>query len=326
MNTTPTRPVMHHLRRVLPAFLVVAAAYPAWASVDFSLVRTAPATYAAGATLDITVSLTLTTDETVTALGVEENLPPGWAYQGVVSGAAPQITPTAGKQGLLEFAWFPLPAAFPVAFTYRVLAPLGATGTAQVSGSGVGRTLQSGVIVTLTVNTFIAEPGVPVPDVIGLTEAAASATLTGAGFVVGGTTAELSVAMAAGLVKRTTPRVGSSAPAGSTVELVLSLGLGAVHDGDTDPDGVISLNELLRVIQFFNSGGYSCADGLPTEDGFVPGDANPRTCNTHDIDTDSDWAVALNELLRFIQFFNSGGYHPCPDENPPTEDGFCPGV
>jgi len=38
------------------------------------------------------------------------------------------------------------------------------------------------------------------------------------------------------------------------------------------------------------------------------------------------FAINLSELLRLIQFFNSGGYHACPDEIPPTEDGYRPGV
>jgi hypothetical protein len=313
-------------RLLLPALLLCALGGLAAAEVDFVLTRNAPATYTAGATLDVTVSLALATGETVTAMGLEETLPAGWQYQSVVSGNTPQITPTPGKEGLLEFAWFPVPGAFPLDFTYRVLVPQGATGNQQLSGNGVGRTLESGVIVTLTVLTPVAEPGVPVPDVIGLTQAAASTALTNAGFSVGSITEELSVTMAAGFVKRTSPRTGESVPAGATVDLVLSLGPGAVHDGDTVADGVISLNELLRVIQFFNSGGYSCADGQATEDGFVPGSTNPRTCDTHDVDSDGDWSISLVELLRFIQFYNSGGYHECPDEVPPTEDGFCPGI
>ena len=34
-----------------------------------------------------------------------------------------------------------------------------------------------------------------------------------------------------------------------------------------------------------------------------------------------DWEINLSELLRLIQFFNSGGYHRCLE----GEDGFCPG-
>jgi hypothetical protein len=32
----------------------------------------------------------------------------------------------------------------------------------------------------------------------------------------------------------------------------------------------------------------------------------------------------LTELLRLIQFFNSGGYSHCPASA--TEDGYCPGL
>jgi hypothetical protein len=34
-----------------------------------------------------------------------------------------------------------------------------------------------------------------------------------------------------------------------------------------------------------------------------------------------DWQVSLSELLRLIQFFNSGGYHPCVG----SEDSYCVG-
>ena len=324
MNSHATQCAGGSLFRLLPAFFLLTACGMAGAAVDFTLERIAPETYTAGATLDVTVSLDLVTTEMLTAIGLEETLPAGWQYMSVVGGATPQITPSAGKEGLLEFAWFPLPGPFPLSFTYRVSVPAEATGDVQITGSGVGRTLESGVIVTPTAISSIEEPGFPIPNVIGLTQAAATTALTNEGFVVGDISQEYSVTIAVDLVKRTNPITGSNAPAGATVDLVLSLGQGAVHTGDTVPDGVISLNELLRVIQFFNSGGYSCADGEMTEDGYVPGTLNPRTCAFHDSDTDEDWGIALAELLRFIQFFNSGGYHPCPDEMPPTEDGFCP--
>ncbi len=45
----------------------------------------------------------------------------------------------------------------------------------------------------------------------------------------------------------------------------------------------------------------------------------------HTADQNGDGQISLPELLRVIQFFNSGGYDACPGEVPPTEDGFCPG-
>lgn len=99
-----------------------------------------------------------------------------------------------------------------------------------------------------------------------------------------------------------------------------------LHTADQNGDGRISLTELLRVIQLFNSGGFHCA--VPknsTEDGFVPGLIGDRNCTPHAADyAPQDWLISLSELLRVIQFYNSGAYHACPDAG--TEDGFCPGL
>lgn len=44
------------------------------------------------------------------------------------------------------------------------------------------------------------------------------------------------------------------------------------YDTDFNPQNwVISLSELLRVIQFYNSLGYNYCPGTDTEDGFCPG-------------------------------------------------------
>lgn len=94
------------------------------------------------------------------------------------------------------------------------------------------------------------------------------------------------------------------------------------HDADTGRDWRISISELLRVIQFYNSPEYRCASG--TEDGFAPGPGN-RECRAHDGDYNpKDWRISLTELLRVIQFYNSPGhaYHRAPG----AEDGFAPGA
>jgi len=90
---------------------------------------------------------------------------------------------------------------------------------------------------------------------------------------------------------------------------------------DQNKDGIITLSDLLRVIQFFNSGGYRCQSD--TEDGYAPGWGDIYTCFPLDSDYNpQDWSISLSELLRLIQFFNSGGYHSCEG----SEDGFCPGL
>ncbi|HPO17008.1 MAG TPA: hypothetical protein PLI09_26460, partial [Candidatus Hydrogenedentes bacterium] len=91
------------------------------------------------------------------------------------------------------------------------------------------------------------------------------------------------------------------------------------HTADQNGDNMINLSELLRVIQFFNSGGLHCQAG--TEDGYAPGPGD-QSCAPHASDYNAqDWLINLSELLRVIQFFNSGGYHACEG----SEDGFCPG-
>jgi hypothetical protein len=100
----------------------------------------------------------------------------------------------------------------------------------------------------------------------------------------------------------------------------------SLHAADTDVNHFVSLSELLRVIQFFNSTGYHCADALTdTEDGFVPGLDNAHlACPKHSSDYGPpDWMVDLSELLRAVQFFNSSGYWYCPAFS--TEDTYCPG-
>lgn len=98
------------------------------------------------------------------------------------------------------------------------------------------------------------------------------------------------------------------------------------HSGDQNNDGKISLTELLRVIQFFNSGGYQCVTPPATsEDGYLPGAGSNHSCGGHSSDyAPHDWKVNLSELLRLIQFFNIGGYHACPGQS--TEDGYCTGA
>ncbi len=111
------------------------------------------------------------------------------------------------------------------------------------------------------------------------------------------------------------------------------------HSADTESDFDISLSELLRVVQFFNVGGYSCLAG--TEDGYAPGKplmegkgegapegegeggAGPCADGVpHDSDYQpQDFCISLSELLRLVQFFNSpGGYRGQEG----TEDGFEP--
>lgn len=111
---------------------------------------------------------------------------------------------------------------------------------------------------------------------------------------------------------------GEGQPEGSTCDT-------ARHSADQNGNQRIELTELLRVIQFFNAGGLHCAAAGATEDGYAPGNGAADTCCPHASDyAPMNWQISLPELLRLIQFFNVGGYTPCPDAG--TEDGYCPGL
>jgi len=90
------------------------------------------------------------------------------------------------------------------------------------------------------------------------------------------------------------------------------------HSLDTNGDGLVNLSELLRGIQFYNSGNFSCEVG--TEDGYTPG-IGDQNCSPHSADyAPQDWSISFFEILRQIQFFNSNGVEPSVS----TEDGFAP--
>ncbi len=93
---------------------------------------------------------------------------------------------------------------------------------------------------------------------------------------------------------------------------------GDFHSADINTDWRISLDELLRIVQFYNAGAYSCAPDSP--DGYTPGEGS-RDCHPHDSDyAPANWRIDFNELLRAIQLYNASGYRP----EPGAEDEFHP--
>lgn len=112
------------------------------------------------------------------------------------------------------------------------------------------------------------------------------------------------------------------------------------HSGDTNRDGRISLTELTRVIELYNTrngttrtGGYGIASST-TEDGFS-GDSTRSSSTTvtlsryHSGDTNRDGKISLTELTRVIELYNhrsgtarTGQYR----QQSGTEDGFAPGA
>src|SRR5205807_4385242 len=72
-------------------------------------------------------------------------------------------------------------------------------------------------------------PGqIPVPDVVGQTQAAAASAITGAGLTVGAVTHQSSSTVASGSVISQSPAAGTSVASGSAVNLVVSSGPGQI--------------------------------------------------------------------------------------------------
>lgn len=73
--------------------------------------------------------------------------------------------------------------------------------------------------------TLLLTPAASVPNVVGDTQAAATSALTGAGFALGNVTTQASTSVAPGIVISQNPSAGTSATAGSAVDLVVSSGV-----------------------------------------------------------------------------------------------------
>jgi hypothetical protein len=81
------------------------------------------------------------------------------------------------------------------------------------------------------------------------------------------------------------------------------------HSADINRDRIISLSELLHVIQLFNAGAYHC-DTL-SKKFYAPGmgEIENETCIHHDSDyLEPAWNIGLRELLHLVQLYNASGY------------------
>ncbi len=243
-------------------------------------------------TLEVTLTLYYYDVATLRAAGVVERLPEGWTYkEWLGTGDAPDIAPSAGTEAP-EFAWVD-PPDFPVTLEYRVNIPGNAQGDQAISGNTLHRT-SGAEVMSRSIYTPLTE-GTPVEGECG----------EGEGEGERGGSAPMA------------PTGGGGFSASESITKECD----AIHSADTDQDQLISLSEVLRVVQFFNSDGFHCETG--TEDGYAPGSGD-TTCATHDSDYNpQDWSVNLSALLRVIQFYNGGGYLGSSTEG--TEDGFKPG-
>ena len=223
--------------------------------------------YVAGGTVTLTQTLNYT--GTCAGLGWQLLLPTGWTYASG-GGTEGDVKPSAGTSSLLEWAWTSVPAS-PVTFTVTLNVPAGDTGDRTVTGLTVFRVSAGAANLLVT------------PD----------------------------------------PLVVSQV---------------TTHSADTDRNFRVSLFELTRVIELYNTrngtsrtGCYAVQAG--TEDGFAPDAARLSTATVtlasyHAADSDHNGKVSLFELTRVIELYNTragtsrtGAYHALAG----TEDGFAPG-
>lgn len=110
-----------------------------------------------------------------------------------------------------------------------------------------------------------------------------------------------------------------------------------LHSADTSGDGKLSLFELVRIIELYNTRNGTTRTGsykidLAGEDGFAPDTAlsgiSPGLPYYHNADSNHDAKIGLLELTRVIELYNyrqgsvrTGAYHASVG----SEDGFAPG-
>ncbi len=285
--------------------------------IGMVMTRSTASGYTPCEALDVTVRLEYYDGPDVTVVGIQEQLPDDWSYAGWVSGpgtGAPSIAPSLGAN-VLEFMWISEPE-FPLTFTYRVRASQGSSGPMAFGGRAGYRTVGPQLF-SNTCLTPIQQAGTLEGECEGEGEGGREGEGEGGSRESG----------------RGDPPTGSEnaegeeTGGGSRIQADPCTDTRPAcerHSGDQDGDWEVSLSELLRIIQFFNSAGFHCQSG--TEDGYAPGPGD-QSCEFHDSDYDAqnssqDWFVNLWELQRFIQFFLDEGYHV----ESGTEDSFAPAL
>ena len=110
-----------------------------------------------------------------------------------------------------------------------------ATGNVISQTPAAGESEASGTVVVLIVSEGPAP--VVLPDVVGLTQAAASAAITGAGLTVGTVTQAFSDTVPADSVISQTPAAGANAAPGTAVALTVSIGSQGGGEGEGEGEG-----------------------------------------------------------------------------------------
>jgi hypothetical protein len=194
-------------------------------------------------------------------------LPAGWSFN-ASKGDDTATKPAPGATDLIEWSWAEPPAS-PIVFVYSLNVPLGTSGNVSLQATATVR--QAGVAAPLVAQT---DPLVVAPAL---------------------------------------PR----------------------HSADADADGRISLSELLRVLDLYNTRKNTVRTGAYglnalSDDGFTPDQVRTEAAplpGYHSADINRDGRLSLSEITRVIELFNTrsgslrtGSYRLLAG----SEDGFAP--
>ncbi|MGC8844308.1 MAG: immunoglobulin-like domain-containing protein [Candidatus Hydrogenedens sp.] len=118
--------------------------------------------YFVNGTAELSVQVTINYDNsegTITALGYEEQIPPGFSYSGPLASEnpTPPIVPNANQTGTLNFAYIFVPS-FPATFTYRIACPPTICEPGQLQGKVLYRTSGPQLESAPTINVIQLEP------------------------------------------------------------------------------------------------------------------------------------------------------------------------
>lgn len=224
--------------------------------------------YFAGQNLTITNTLSYT--GRATALSWSVLLPAGWTFVSANGNALNAIGPVAGQGSELDWTWPSIPPS-PLTFSYTVAVPTGQTGAQQI-------------VALVGVNNGVAQQFLATPDPLTVSPVTTHSADTDLDNRI--SLPELTRVIALYNTRNGTTRTGCYAVATTTTEdgfapeptrpNAATVTLTRYHSADTDRNGKLSLVELTRVIELYNTrsgtlrtGAYHAEAG--TEDGYASG-------------------------------------------------------
>jgi len=138
-----------------------------------SIARAIDGCSAPGREITVTVTVSSTCEESLTAVGLRETIPAGWSFQGVsdASDDPPALASNLGTFGTLEFAWVDVPS-FPATFAYVLQVSAAENGAQDLSGAPVyresgGEVTGASVVTTVCFSSSGGTAGTPVIQLIG---------------------------------------------------------------------------------------------------------------------------------------------------------------